>query len=268
MINFRKTKPKDYHCSCKYCKKFYKGELIKKDGSYYSARKREGYSLRGNKHICPGHWQGYQFVIERYSKRGDKILDPFAGSGTALVEGAKLKRKCYGAELEFYEISKENCFFYPETTLLPGDIRDNLKAIPKVDLILTGPPYNNNSDAPERKNLHIGVDRTFNYSSEKNLAFLKDPEYFTEIEKIFIGLYSKLKKKGKFVMIIKDPIRKKNPYLLHYYLSKIGEKVGFKVCDVFIHRHYPPTLFINTYRKRFPGVKIPLYQTIIVLKKI
>jgi len=35
-----------------------------------------------------------------------------------------------------------------------------------------------------------------------------------------------------------------------------------------LHKHIPPTLFMSTYSKRFPEVKIPIYQTGIVLEKI
>jgi hypothetical protein len=44
-----------------------------------------------------------------------------------------------------------------------------------------------------------------------------------------------------------------NPEMEHY---------GF-----FLHKHIPTTMFINTYTKRFPDIKIPLYQAGIVLRK-
>jgi len=38
-------------------------------------------------------------LIKTFSKEGDTILDPFAGSGTTLVESARLKRKYLGFDL-------------------------------------------------------------------------------------------------------------------------------------------------------------------------
>ena len=43
-------------------------------------------------------------LIKAYSNEGDLILDPFAGSGTTIVVGLALKRKCIGIE-----ISKPYC---------------------------------------------------------------------------------------------------------------------------------------------------------------
>jgi hypothetical protein len=45
------------------------------------------------------------------------------------------------------------------------------------------------------------------------------------------------------------------------------ESAPLKYYGTFIHKHLPSTLFMNTYPKRYPEVKIPLYQTGTVLEK-
>lgn len=264
-----KTKPKDYHCNCFYCKKFL-GEIRNDDGSYISARKRIGYSdyEKKHKHIALGHWQGYSFAIDRLTKKGDIILDPFCGSATALVEAAKLERKGIGIELEFGKIAESNIKKYRSSVnILNGDCRNIVKTIKaEFDLILTGPVYNNHSDPPERKNLK-GKNQSFDYKKKDSFSFMEDFEYQREMLNLFGDLYAKTKKGGYFVLIIKDPIRNKEPYLLHRILTDCAEIAGYKPIGVYIHRHWPPTLFQNTYSKRFPKVKIPLYQTLTVLRK-
>tara|TARA_R100000654_G_scaffold13131_2_gene28599 strand:- start:16412 stop:17497 length:1086 start_codon:yes stop_codon:yes gene_type:complete len=48
------------------------------------------------------------YIIEKFTKIGDTILEPFAGSGTTIVAAAKLKRKVIACEIDekSYNISK------------------------------------------------------------------------------------------------------------------------------------------------------------------
>lgn len=271
MVNFVEDKvPENYHCDCKYCQ-LYKGQLMKEDGKYYSARPREGYSdlEKENKHICPGHWHGYAFIIEQYTKEGDLVFDPFAGSGTALIEAAKRNRKALGIELEFAEITRANADLYPDSniTIYEGD---STKVFPelkiKPNLIVTGPPYNNHADPPERKNLN-GDDKTFDYANKESSALLTDKDYYQQMFEHFKLMADSLVSGGHMVTIIKDPIRNKEPYMLHEIFCKIMEECGLEPEAMWLHYHWPPTLFMNTYPKRFPEVKIPLYQTMNVFKK-
>ena len=146
------------------------------------------------------------------------------------------------------------------------------KLIPKefkCSLIITGTPYNNNSDAPERKKLG-GKNSTFNYNKQlPNLAWLKDKEYYETLKEIYNKCINYLKLDGYFCIIIKDTIRNKSPYLLHKHLTEILLETGkLELEAVYLHKHHPPTLFMSTYNKIWKtNIKVPKYQTIVVLKK-
>src|SRR5688572_26944015 len=47
---------------------------------------------------CPP--QLVRYALKYYSKRGDQILDPMAGSGTTLVESRLLGRDCIGVDID------------------------------------------------------------------------------------------------------------------------------------------------------------------------
>lgn len=274
MIHSVTTRPKDYHCWCVYCANFYRGELIKTDGSYYSARERVGYSPyeKKHKHLDKGHWQGFAFCVEQYTKPGELVFDPMAGSGTAMVEALKRARAAAGIELEYFDILCANTDIYDGgfgISRFKGDARQQIDEFQgyNFDLVVTGPVYNNNSDAPERKILK-GKDSSFNYDKNlPNLAWLDDEEYYDEFKKLYLKVIENMRPGGKFAIIIKDPMRYKKPYLLHTHFAVILRELGLKPLDVWIHRHYPPTLFINTYKKKFPDADVPLYQTIVVFEK-
>lgn len=88
-------------------------------------------------------------VIERCSKPGDLVFDPFAGFGTTLSRAVRLGRRALGIELLPERVSYLH-ERVPDARILEGDARGLLAvlrdAVPpqpdgSVDLILTSPPY-------------------------------------------------------------------------------------------------------------------------------
>ena len=108
------------------------------------------------------------------------------------------------------------------------------------------------------------------YKEKESYGNLKYPK--GDYEFLVRDMYKKtdpyLKKGGYFCLIIKDPIQKKEPFLLQErILSWVKEDLGYENYGYFIHRHIPGTLFMRSYRKRFPEVLIPSYQIGCILKK-
>ncbi len=284
--------PGDYHCTCDYCTNNYLGELYDiENNKYYSQADRYSYYPRlKEKHLCPGHWSGYRYAIQHFTKEGDWVLDPTVGTGTAIIEAINNGRNATGIELEFPEIARKNIEHQFSSDPIPtgqydfisGDaleIKSHIKNLGgrEFSLIVNGTPYPSfgkiSSDAPERNSIvnrsKEGPDKFFNYEDPKNLGKLGMDKYYDFITNLYVDCCTFLKPRGYFIIIIKDLTRAKQPYLLHKHIidNLLERDKSLKYFGSFIHNHYPPTLFMNTYNKRFPDVKIPRYQTAIVLKK-
>jgi DNA modification methylase len=109
-----------------------------------------------------GNWppQIPRVLIERYSKEGDIVLDPMAGSGTTCIEAVLLGRNCIAVDLTYHRLywlvkafeeqkAKSSLFGNDQRKLgsfkvFHGDAR-NLEKLQdeSIDLILTHPPYLN-----------------------------------------------------------------------------------------------------------------------------
>ena len=190
-----------------------------------------------DKHICPGHWSGYRWAIQQFTKEGDTILDPTVGTGTAVVEAINHRRNAVGIELEYSEITKRTIQVQYDRTHLPaegkgtiieGDARDLDKHVgdQMFDMVINGTPYpvlgGGQSDSPERgytsktKGKH-----NIKYQKDKNVGVLKGQVYWDTILQIYSAAIDKLKPGGKFITLIKDPTQKKQPWLLHKMVAEM-----------------------------------------------
>ena len=292
----RKEIPEDYHCDCNLCRDNFIGEVYHTPtDQYYTQSTRSQYYFPDekpeggfDKHICPGHWSGYRYAIQKFTKPGDLVLDPTVGTGTAVVEAINSGRNAVGIELEFPDITRRTIGVqYDRGTatakgeIIQGDARDLESLLAEnaypdgeiFDLIINGTPYpvlgGGQSDAPERGFTSKGKGTTVIYEKDMNVGVLKGEVYWNTIIDIYTAAIKKLKPGGKFITLIKDPTQRKQGYLLHKMVAeRLLESNPVEYYGTFIHRHLPQTLFMNTYPKRYPEVRLPLYQTGTILTKI
>ena len=299
--------PEDYHCTCHYCRTNFLGEIWDTEHNRpYNANARYCYYPKRtgeDKHLDPGHFQGYRWAIQNLTQPGDLVLDPTVGTGTAIVEAVNHNRFGIGVELEYPHITQEAIDAqYSRENPAPGSylfrqgnakhIKDYLQEweIPKesIQLIINGTPYpklsNKSSDAPERTSFTNGVSSeervytrndTFDYQNPDNFGTKKGSEFWNLIDNMYWDTLDYLKPGGFFVILIKDMIQKGQPYLLHKMVVDHVLEVGsldkkhhsLEYYGSYIHSHFPKTLHMLTYPKRFPDRAIPLYQTGIILRK-
>jgi hypothetical protein len=173
--------------------------------------------------------------------------------------------------------------------MVQGDARETAKHLEQagikkgqLSLVINGTPYpkisGKSSDAPERKKLakvEEGEDKgdtqdfTFDYENPNNIGLTKGSEYWGLVNSMYSQAIEFLKPGGYFVILIKDMIQNKKPYLLSSMIANevLANNPDVEYYGLYMHRHIPETMFMRTYPKMYPGVPVPSYQAGIVLRK-
>jgi DNA modification methylase len=88
-----------------------------------------------------------EYFLKRFTLRGAKVLDPFAGFGTTLITAERLGRHGYGVEFDPARADYVKSLLRHPERLIHGDSRkiDNYNW-PKFDFCMTSPPYTSKGD--------------------------------------------------------------------------------------------------------------------------
>jgi DNA modification methylase len=234
--------------------------------------------FKANKHIAKTPRFIAAWAVSQFTQPGDWVFDPTIGSGTTGVEAKKQNRHILGIELNrnWARMTAANCQQYPGKHLILNadvlDYIDRLERFEPVQLVVSNPPYSGDENVGIRTDSDGEVtDREFSWydADKRNLAFKKEnKDYYNTMNRIYNTIGRTLIHPGGFLVIgVKDMMRAKRPYLLHYNLANEIDTRIFDFHGTWILPHYPRTLFMNTYPKFYPGTKVPLYQTISVWRK-
>lgn len=183
------------------------------------------FSVSGN--IYPGCFPLAVAVncILRFSKMGERVLDPYVGSGTTLVACAMLDRSGIGVDVnpEAESVVQKRFSLVTEREprlkkalqaqrFIPGDSRDlSFLQTDSLDLAIGHPPYLDMKDYGEKGTCH----RTSEYSQ-----FLR--QSFAEIHRVLKPL--------RYLCIQIAPFSAKH-LPLHYLAYQIAEETGFSFVD-------------------------------------
>jgi DNA modification methylase len=163
-----------------------------------------------------------QEFIEFFTKQGETVLDPMAGTGSTLVAALHAGRNSFGIELnpKYAEIAKQ---IIEEERKTLGDSVSNLQSLiihgdaaqlsnyqlPMIDYVLTSPPYwdmLHAKGAKTQKKRRDSAELDVHYSDDPNdLGNISDYEEFLEkLVNIYKGLKPMLCEKAYLTIIVKN----------------------------------------------------------------
>jgi DNA modification methylase len=184
-----------------------------------------------------------QEFIEFFTKRGESVLDPMAGTGSTLVAALRAGRHSYGIELnpKYAEIARQ--IIAEERAALGETVKsltsevintDAAKApdlrLPTFDYVLTSPPYwdmLHARGAQTQKKRRSAPELDVFYSDDPNdLGNVHDYEEFLQkLVAIYAGLKPLLREKSYLTIIVKNVKKGGKIYPLAWDLGRELGKV-------------------------------------------
>jgi len=236
------------------------------------------------------------FLIKRYTRQGDKILDPLAGTGSVGVAAAVLGRNAVQIELvpRFHRWMEEaNKNVESDSAIKDkglirnfcGDARKASKYVgqEEVNAIFTSPPYGNQnhfSNSRSRlgqlarsKTTGVGKQAArgkyrFSYSrSKKNIGNLGMEEYSEAMFDVYTECFKVLKAGGLAIVVVRPLYRNKSVFDLPYHTWLLLKEAGFKFVNIYRLKLAKLSLWTNMYERKYPRVPKIRHDYIIVVSK-
>lgn len=180
-------------------------------------------------------------LVEAYTKPGDKVLDPFGGTGSTAVAALK-DRQVWLCELEpgYIEMLKNLLYSWHTDrgvmfTILEGDCRQTLKEIEDnfFDLVITSPPYPHFSykaksgPIAERAQGGAGIDAY--KGGSMNFSRITNRFMFNRLmQKVYEEIHRVLKPGGHYVSVTKDSMEGDQRILLSMEIIRLVQEAGLK----------------------------------------
>jgi DNA modification methylase len=203
-------------------------------------------------------------ILLLFTRKGDRVLDPFCGVGSSLVASAMTRRNCIGIELSksWTKIAKRRIENYLrdqrasrqaglELSVLTGDAHATLSHFdPETfDFLVTSPPYwnilwhdNDRKVRATRLKNHLPT----KYSSDKkDLGNIeKYDEFLDALGEVFAECFRVLRPRKYACVIVSDFRRHEKFYDFHGDVARLLRESGFSMEGI--------TILVQDRKKLYP----------------
>ena len=240
---------------------------------FASRDKSNGHSNEYHGNYIP---QIAQQLYERFTKKGDVVLDMFLGSGTSAIEALNMGRRCIGVELKPEQVEIVSNKFSQKELVTDVNIICEDSASTTVNEKIQARLDVMRSNKAQFLVLHPPYDDIIKFSDRKeDLSNCENTEKFYELfEKVAKNGYEMLEK-GRFAtLIIGDKYADGEIVPLSSDCASIMRKVGFKMKAVIVknmegnERAKGKTANLWRYRALNGGFYIFKHEYIYVFQKV
>jgi len=220
-----------------------------------------------------------QKLIEFFTKKGELVLDPFAGVGGTLLGASLAQRKAIGIEIneKWTSIYKEVCKTesLEEQPIIVGDCLEVMKNFRSdwensIDFIITDPPYNvtfvKSMCNEKYPNSNRRSDLDSFSSDNRDFANSKDFDEYLQRMTVFLNsCYHVLRPLRYLVIIMKNSYQNGEYIMTSAYISDLARQACFIMKGEIIW--YPNGNRLRPYGYPFVFVPNIIHHNILIFRK-
>lgn len=208
-------------------------------------------------------------LISTFTKKGQKVLDPFGGVGGTLLGASLVGRIATGIEIEqkWIDIYKEvnQLEGLSEQEFLVGDSNKVLALLPdeSYDFLLTDVPYWNIDKLAQTRSKSAKASKLAVFNAEESQS---KAQWLQEMVEIISSAHRCLKPNAYMAVFIGDMYRGSQYHILHAELAQALEATGKYVMKANIV-WYDVSKMLHVYG--YPAAFVPsmIHQNILILRK-
>jgi len=260
------------------------------------------FTEESNTHPAKMNLNLLRWILETYTKSGDTVLDPMAGTGSTIILASLMGRHGVAVEYEskFCEMIRSNInLTKTQATLTPkgrmscikGDARELSRLVSRADAIITSPPFGpsqrgggifkdgymrvkdgkviSDPDLPFRHGRPLSDDpnNIDNLPYDEENGNVKSGTYLSEMLKVYRECWKVLRSGGPMVVVVRNFIRNKAVVRLDQDTIRLCEAAGFRLKERWYFQLPSRSFWRILYHKKHPEVPEIRFEDVLVFMK-